>query len=192
MGYLSSALTGAYGVYQGIQARKGLKAYGKETRPNYEVTPEQQKSYARAEQMATGGYTAQEEGAFKQNLASQRTGTFRAATDSFGGNVGQALNSALQSQNIGALNQFSAQDAALHRQNIQYADQLGEQITGQKNLATGQNIQDYQMRGAALAALGQSAAGNVIGGVQGIEQTKQDKTQQLIDVAGLFMGGGGG
>jgi hypothetical protein len=66
--------------------------------------------------MAQRGYTPQEEGAFKNNLATNQNTAYNNAINQSGGNLAQAINAGLQSQNIGALNQFAANDAAFPKQ----------------------------------------------------------------------------
>ena len=143
---VSAGLAGAqalFGLYQTLKGRKELKKLDKNRPEGFTITPELQKSYARAEQMAQDGYTPQEEAAFQANLQRQSNAAYNRSF-AFGGNtMAGAIQAGLNFQNTAALNQFAANDASLQRQNIRYADQRGDAITQQRNRIAGQELNDY-------------------------------------------------
>lgn len=143
---VSAGLAGAqalFGLYQTLKGRKELKNLDKNKPEGFTITPELQKSYARAEQMAQDGYTPQEEAAFQANLQRQSNAAYNRSF-AFGGNtMAGAIQAGLNFQNTAALNQFAANDASLQRQNIRYADQRGDAITQQRNRIAGQELNDY-------------------------------------------------
>lgn len=150
--FIAAGLQGLYGLFQsersGSQAQKMVKPAG------YEITPEQRASQARAEEMAQQGYTGQEKASFYQNMAAQSNLGYQRAMRGAGGNQwGGAILAGVQSPSYGAVADFAARDAALKRQNVRYADQMGEQISAQRNRQTGlanqQYIQQQQAYGAA-------------------------------------------
>ena len=130
----------ALGAIQAYNGYQGLQNINRTPRATYSITPEQQNSYNRAEGMAGQGYTGQESANFHQGLAQSNNTAFRNAVDMSGGNLAGAIHRGINAQNVGALNTFASNDANLHRQNIRYADQQGQNISNQRNLIT-QNAQ---------------------------------------------------
>lgn len=128
----------ALGAYQTISANNKLKRLGK--MPEYDITPEQRSSQIRAEKMAKFGYSPQEAAAFEQSLARSGNTSFQRGMTIGGGGVSQALNAAINSNNINARLGFAADNARLKRQNIQYADQRGDIISNQRNRGTAQKL----------------------------------------------------
>ena len=55
--------------------------------------------------------------------------------------MGQSLQAAINAQDTAALGQFASADAALKRQNIQYADSFSRQFQAQENMQRGVEIQ---------------------------------------------------
>lgn len=134
------------GINQWIRAGKALKELNKQPLPtltDYQTLVELRGAYSRAEDLAKQGYTTAETNAFKQNLAQNRTAAYRKATDMSGGSLSSAIGGVLNAQNVGAYNQFAAQDAALKRRNIAYADSLARALQSQQNLQT-QGIREYE------------------------------------------------
>ncbi len=143
MSWIAAGVASASMTVSGIKAyraHKQLKELQKQAMPNYSISPEMQNAYGRAENMSRRGFTAAEEAAFKANLGQSSNTSYRQALDQSGGGMSQAILGGINSRNVAALNQFAGQDAALHRQNIQYSDQLAGQLQGQTNMATEQNI----------------------------------------------------
>lgn len=136
--YIAAGTLGL-GAYQLYQSNRALKQLGKEAMPTYGANPTLTAAYQRAQQMSQRGYTPEQEAAFKSNLATNQNTAYRNAVSQSGGNLAQAINAGLQSQNIGALNQFAADDASKRQQNIQYADSFAPRF---------QNIQDENTRNA--------------------------------------------
>lgn len=93
----------------------------------------------RAAEMAKMGFTPQEKAAFKQSLAASGSTAFRRAVDIGGGNLSAAIRAGINSQQLGAQNQFASQDAALHRQNIGMSNSLEQGYQGLKNTQVAQN-----------------------------------------------------
>lgn len=129
------------------QAKKGLVNLKEPA--GYGVTPEQQHSYDRAEKLAMNGYSPEEKAAFAQNMAQRSNQAYHKAM-TFGGNgLAGAIQAGINYGNTGALTNFAAQDAALKRQNIHYADSVGNQITQQKNKNTALQWQNYNNQAQA-------------------------------------------
>lgn len=134
-----AAGTLALGAYQTYQANKGLKKLQNEAMPTQSASPYLTAAYNRAQQSSQRGYTPEQETAFKTNLSQNQNTAYRNAISQSGGNLAQAINAGLQSQNINALNQFATDDASKKQANIQYADSFAPQF---------QNIQDENTRNA--------------------------------------------
>jgi hypothetical protein len=137
---IGAAVGAGYGIYQHSKAKKSLAELNKTKFPNAVIDPEMKAAQDRAQQMAAFGYTPQETAAFKQNIAQQQNTGFRQGVNMSGGNLAQALQVGLGAQKLGAFNQFAGADAALHRQNIRYADSLTQALQGQGNLIASNDI----------------------------------------------------
>lgn len=144
MNALPALGTLALGAIQTYMGMKGLKELKKKERPNYTVSPEMYNSQQRSFINSKYGFTPQQRGNFNQQLGMNMAGNFRNQVNMGGGSLAQALSSRGNAQNLGALNQFANQDAALLNQNIRYNDQMNANIQNQLNRAVGQNI-NYRM-----------------------------------------------
>lgn len=141
LGFGAKAVTGAF---QASRAQRGLKALSKQGVPQFNITPEQIRSYNRAEEMANTGYTGAERSAIQQNLAGSSNLAYRRAMDIGGGQGARAIQGALNASNLNAYNQMGLNDAMLRRQNQRYADLVGRGITDQRNRET-QRAYNYRM-----------------------------------------------
>jgi len=152
----------AYSAHKDSEAEKGIKKLESQQFPRYAVTPELKSAYDRSEQMAKYGYTPSESAAFKNNLTRANNLSYQRATDSAGGNLASAINRGIQSNNIGALNQFAGADAGLKRQNIKYADTLAQAMQHQQNLATQADISHRVMLEQAYGRAKSDAEMNMV------------------------------
>lgn len=143
---------GAYSAYNANKASNQLDQLDKEGRPKYQVSPELQGSYNRAEQMSGQGFTGAEKGAFRQNVAQDTNTKSQRALDIGGGSLARTISRFGTIGNLGAENKFAAQDAAQHRSNIHYADSLAKSIQGTKDRETGAGIHDYNLKEQAFGA----------------------------------------
>lgn len=145
----ATAILGAYQLYSASEAIDELNKQKLPTLTDYQKydPAELQKSYARAELMAERGFTGAEESVFKANLASSSAGQFRRATDIAGGSLSGSLQAAINAGDTAAINRFAAEDAALRRRNIQYADTIAGRLQAgrqaQTNLMT-QGQREYE------------------------------------------------
>lgn len=161
--YIAAGTLGL-GAYQLYQSNKALKQLGKEAMPSYSANPALTSAYQRAQQMSQRGYTPEQEAAFKGNLATNQNTSYRNAVSQSGGNLAQAINAGLQSQNIGALNQFAADDASKRQQNIQYADSFAPRFQNIQDENTRNALQYRIMREQALGAAKAQAQSNLAQG----------------------------
>ncbi len=95
------------------------------------------------------------------NINSSQNAAYHKAIDISGGQQNNAISGILKANRLGAYNQFAAQDATLHLQNQHYADQVGQGITNQRNLITGQDIQNRNRQEQAWGGALQSGLTNV-------------------------------
>lgn len=123
------AIQTGVGIYQAANAEKPQ---------DVQETLEMKAARERARQMAQSGFTPQEKAAFKQSLAASGNTAFRRAVD-IGGGKSAAIRAGINSQQLGAQNQFASQDAALHRQNIGMSNSLEQGYQGLKNTQVAQN-----------------------------------------------------
>jgi len=144
-------------VLGGIQAIGGLvSAFSMGDRPRFREDPRFTGAAGRAEYMAGMGYTPQERAAFQGDIAAQTAGDYRRGIDMAGGNMSRALGGISTARTLGAYNRFAAQDAALRRQNIQYADQFSRERQRRADMQTQADIQQYdreqQATGQAISS----------------------------------------
>jgi hypothetical protein len=133
----------------------------KEPKKGYEVSPELQAAYNRAQQNANTGYSASERAQYLGDLAATNNMKYRMALGQGGLNNSQAISAAINSGNIHALNQFAANDANLRRQNQRYADQFANQFQSIKNQNTNLNWQNYYKKAQAWGGALQAGLNNM-------------------------------
>ncbi len=155
-GQIAAIGSGLLGLGEAGVGLTGLHQLQKTAMPQYLASAQLNSAYQRAQQMSTMGYTPQEIAAFHTNLATSNNTAFANAENASGGNQSQAVNAALQGNNIGALNQFAVSDAQLKRQNQQYADSFAGQYQNLANENTQTALQRRQQQeqayGGALKA----------------------------------------
>ena len=178
----SGAVNLGFSANQAMQSKKALEKLQKTPKPKYEITPEQKAAYLKAQEQeraalgrAKMGYTPEERAAFEQNMGRQaatQEGMLRRA-----GQGSQQLAAATKAAGVNALLQFAASDAQKRQQNIQYADQAGRytnqvggQISAQRNQMVGselqQRLQQEQALGQALQQ-GRVGSANALGNIAG-------------------------
>lgn len=141
-------------VLGGIQAVGGLiGAMNMGRRPRFTEDPRFAQAAGRAEYMAGMGYTPQERASFQSDIAAQNAGDYRRGIDMSGGNMARALGGISTARTMGAYNRFAGQDAALRRQNIQYADQFSRERQRRSDMQTRSDMEQYD---AEQRALGQA------------------------------------
>lgn len=146
LGGISQALgaipQGLLGTHQYYKSKRALKQLEDQGPVEYSIAPEQQKAYDESYKMSKMGYTPQEKTSWKQNIAQSNNTAYRQGLNMAGGNMAQALSAGLASQNIGAVNQFAGQDAALNRQNISSWQRQAGAMQNQRNLMDQLKIAD--------------------------------------------------
>jgi len=153
----------AHGLVQQQQARKGLNSLVKPQ--GYNITPEQQQSYGRAQKDAMSGYSAQERAAYLSNMASRNNAGYSRALK-FGGNgLAGAIQAGVNYGNSKALNDFAANDAQLRRSNVRYADSRGDVISTQRNRDTQMKNQEYNQAANAYGQAIKAGKENVFNAV---------------------------
>lgn len=165
MGALSTVPQIGLGIYEAWQANKGLKNLQGQPMPQYSISPEMQSYYNTVQKRSNYGYDPSEKAAFKQNVAQQQNTGFNQAVNMSGGNLAQALNVGFKAQGLNAFNQFAAQDAALHRQNINQWGGAASQMQGQQNLINQQKISQRNMLEQAYGQALRSGLYNVTSGL---------------------------
>ncbi len=158
----------AISLYETIKGAQNLNALNNTPYPEYGVGNELQGAYNNAQSMAKMGFTPQERAAFTSSQG-QGSATNAYYATKMGGGLGSAIQGGLNAQNIDSNNKFAGQDAALHRQNIEYAGSLASQMQNQENIKTQADIQrrnqQEQAWGGAmnsgLTGLGNSAIGGL-------------------------------
>jgi hypothetical protein len=150
-----------YGAYQALRSRNELRKLGK--LPLSNITPEAANAYAMAQQNAQRGFTPEQVAQFNANMGRQNT---MALTNGAQYGNSRATLSGINAANAGALVNFAAQDAQLRNQNIRYADQMGANITAQRNRMVQERAAQYNQAQQALGKASQDGVFNVLSGVQ--------------------------
>lgn len=132
------------GAYQAISSNRALKRLSKQAVPSFGITPEQTRSYNRAEELANTGLTGAERQAATQGLAQSGNQAYRRALNMSGGSTARGIQGALGAMNLRGQNQISSMDAGLRRRNVQYADMIGRGLSDQRNRET-QRAYNYRM-----------------------------------------------
>lgn len=157
----------AYGTFQNIKANKELKKLQRTPMARYDITPEQTRSYNRAEQIANVGFTGAERNRAMQDIASSQNLAFRRAQQIGGGNAAKSITGALGASRLNAMNELAGRDAMLRRRNMAYADNVGNQLTSQRNRQTAQDIAYRMEVERNLGQAKQQGAMNVLNAISG-------------------------
>ncbi len=155
-----------YGGYQTYAATKALQELEKQKKANYTVSPELQSAYNRAQEMSSRGFTPTETATFNNNLASQTNAAQYNAKTQMGNNLAGSVYAGINAQNLAAQNKFSADDAGLRRENIKYADSIGQAIQQEKNLGTGVDVQNQLLLQQAYGGGLKAGSENLVGGLK--------------------------
>lgn len=141
------------GAIQTVGGLIGLSKLKRQPVPQYGITPELQQAYNLAEQRSRMGFTPTQTAAFEQQMARSQAADYKNAIAMGGGGLAQAIAGGLGGQRLQALNRFAAQDAAQQAANIGQYYGLTNQMTGQRNLMTRQQREDYytKLKGASGA-----------------------------------------
>lgn len=155
-----AVVQGLMGLYQKQKADQELKALHSQKVPSFGETPEMRASRTRANEMAKGGFTPQENAVFQQNLARANNASYNRAMN-IAPNQSSAINAGINYANLGALNQHAGQDAALHRQNILYSDKFSQTLQTLSNMNIEKQLQQRLLAEQALGKASQSGLMNI-------------------------------
>lgn len=157
-----------YGLKQRKEAKEGLKELGDRDYMSAEEIKQRAKGMSE-------GYTPAERLNFFQNLVRNNNAQYSKAIAYRPDMAGTILNS-INYGNIGALNQFAANDANFDRQD----EQRNAQIVANQDA---RQQATFVRKQEALGALGQAAQQNIIGGISNEES-------DIKDVFSMIYGGG--
>jgi hypothetical protein len=156
------------GAVRQRKANQALEELQNQPMAQYTVSPELQGAYDQAQQMSQRGFTGGEMTGYQSNLAQANNAQYQQARNMAGSSLAGAIGAAIQSQNIGALNQLATSDAEIRRRNIAQANQLAGDIQQQENLNTGAQRQYRIMQEQAFGQAAQQARQDIWGGLNGI------------------------
>lgn len=162
-GGVEQTLIGAYGFIKADQMRK---KYNRQAVPQYTEDPSMTASRRRAEESAKFGYSPEQRSSFFNNLSRLNNSRQIRALSAGGGNASAAVNAGINYGNIGALNTYAMNDAALHRSNIQYADAFSRNLQALRNMNTQKDYAAYIDKGRAIAQMRDNSLKNLVGGAQ--------------------------
>lgn len=141
----------------------GLSQVAKDPYPEYKVAPEAQAAYNTAQEQAKFGYAPEQKAAFGQDMARSSNTRFRRAVDMGGGNLAYALHAGINAGNLGAMNNFYAQDAQLQNQKQRYVGQLAQGFQSNQNMNTRSAIQSRDAIEQAYGNSIQAGLNNAVG-----------------------------
>lgn len=147
-----------------IQLPFAIKAYidaKKAILPQYGLTDEMKHSIYEGNQLRNVGFTGSERAGYEQGLIQDRDAMYRKAVEMSGGSMAQAILSILNSHNVDTRNKLAGMDATLRRQNIAQSNALNAQGQDISNTNTALNVDQYNRKQQASAALMQSTLGNL-------------------------------
>jgi hypothetical protein len=147
-------MRGAEKALSGLKAAAGVLSLSKALKdPEIdipEISPLLMEAVDKQREMAKSGFSAQEKNAAMQGLNNAYAGAMKNVLRASGGQRGMYLanQGTVDANRIAGLNQLAAQDAALHRQNIQQYNQLASSV-GQMKL--NRDMTAEQMKQSAIA-----------------------------------------
>lgn len=171
--------TTAYGMYNSYQEKEAAERAARKQGPyqDFTVTPEMRSVYSTATNDANNalGFTASETANFRNELANNTNTTMYNANRATGGNMSRYLARGLNTRNLGAINNFAAQDARLRVQNRNSA-------LGRKQAAAGV-MQGVSDRNTQAKNYRKMLIEQALGGA--IAQQKQNFQQGIADIGQL-------
>lgn len=186
-----SKISGAEKALTGLKAAAGILSLSQALRaPDVEtpeISPLVTEALHKQKALAESGMTAKEKGAAMQNLNDAYAGAMKNVLRASGGQRGMFLanQGTVDANRIKGLNQLAAQDAALHRQNVQQYNQLASSV-GSMKLSRDMNVE--QMRQATLqnnrqilSGVGSNLLSDAISDVSYYMNPNREKTQALLD-----------
>jgi hypothetical protein len=168
-----------YGLTQMSKAKKALKRLANwkpEFRSGESILQE-------ATAKTPYGYTAQEDAAFKNNLARLNTQRYRLASQT-NPNMASNINAGIQYGSIGALNEFAKNDAILKQQKI---GQLASSIRSQDNMNVQNKINQKSQMEQAYGEAYKAGLSNVVGAFD----SKMNDLKTVASFVIPFAGAGG-
>jgi hypothetical protein len=158
-----SAATMAMGGLQIAGGLYGMSRLGK--RPTFQIGDDILSAKERSARMAEMGFTPEQKSQFEQQMARTTNTMETRAREMGGGSLGKAISGMKSYQQLGALNNFAAQDAARMMENIRYDDKMAMYIQGEKNRATADAIRNYEMLASLYGGAVSKGFENMIGGI---------------------------
>lgn len=170
--------SGLLSLYETIKGQSDLNKLNSQPAPQFTETPEMMASRQRADHLAQAGFTPAEKAGFRKNVAEDINTKTSNALSLGGGSLAKTIGGIGKIDENTAENKFATSDAALHRQNIHYADKFSEalQALSDRNISeqTKERLMAEERLGGAVqtglsglastANLAQILSGNLKGG----------------------------
>jgi hypothetical protein len=166
---IAAALQGAYGIYRGVKAQKGLEALSKQRQARFmdAAGPLQQNRQFGLQQMQQG-IAPTTRAIAEQTAASQRAGQYRQATDIGGNSIGSVIG------RIGALNSaqlglgLAQQNQSARERGMGIAMGANQQLSSLQQRDIGLDIQQRQQMEQAYGQAVQQGFQDTLGAVGGL------------------------
>ena len=191
---IAAALQGAYGIYRGVKAQKGLEALSKQRQARFmdAAGPLQQNRQFGLQQMQQG-IAPTTRAIAEQTAASQRAGQYRQATDIGGNSIGSVIG------RIGALNSaqlglgLAQQNQSARERGMGIAMGANQQLSSLQQRDIGLDIQQRQQMEQAYGQAKQQGFQDTLGAVGGLAmmgmQVKEaEKNRELYRQLGKVPG----
>lgn len=166
-----SAATAALGTVQTIVGLTGLNKKA----PEFSLTPGMQKSISEANNMRGMGFTAPEMASAENSIARGENTGYQHAVDQAPG-LASVIQAGLNYSNTQAKLGLAAKDAALHRENIHYADAMNQEEQRIQNMNTQAKLSAWNRGQQAYGEAVKSGLNNVIYGAGALTSGLQNKT----------------
>ena len=153
----------------------------------FSVSPEMRSFYNMARKRADEGHSPEEKAYFDQLIARGGTATRRTLQNVGLAEVGSA---AANIMGIDATNQFVNDGAKIKRDNFSILGQAAGDIQSVQNMQSQQELSQYNTESQALGGGIQAGIGNIIGGLQSIDNEQGiNKAAKMYSQGGLGSGG---
>jgi len=163
------------------------KAKNMEKPQGFSVSPEARIFHKMALERAGEGHSPEEKAYFEQLLARGGTATRRTLQNVGLAGVGSA---AANIMGIDAMNKFASDGANIRRQNFSILGQAVGDIQSVQNMQSQQELSQYNTESQALGGGIQAGIGNIIGGLQSIDNEQMiNKAIKTYSQGGLGSGG---
>lgn len=181
---LAEAPSAIMGLVQLLKGSSQLRDLHRQPVAQYGEDPEMAASRIRADQNSQYGFSPAEKAGFRKNIAEDINTQSQNALNLGGGQLGRVIAGQGKINEMKGEADFANRDAALHRQNIQYADKFSQQLQNLHNMNIAQQLKTRLMAEQSLGNAIKTGSENLVnaasGGLTlGIGEAKDNSDKKL-------------